>query len=131
MKRFCKRCGWSTDDKQAALCAECSLALVDNNAYIIPIQNVVTERVEYHMQSEASELLKDSAHYLPVLDTHEAFNVLVDGELNGLEIGKKIREKNEQLKNKVAGYEHEQRNVRADVERQIAQKQARGQILNS
>ena len=71
-------------------------------------------------------LLRDPTRYMPVDDVQEAFNVRVDGELNGVPIGKKIQEKNEQLKKKVAGYEREQRNVRADVEHQLAKKQAQG-----
>lgn len=126
MKRFCKRCGWVTNDLVVVDCVSCGLALVDNNAYIIPIQNVVTAQIEHHPQAAAAELLRDPMRYIPVPDTNEAFSVLIDGERNGLEIGKKIREKNEQLKKKVAGYEREQRNVRADVERQLAKKQAQG-----
>jgi hypothetical protein len=120
-----------TDDLAVTVCSQCGIALVKDNAYLIPIQNVETSQIEEHPQDEAAELLRDPEHYIPVPDTAESFDVLIDGERNGLETGKKIREKNEQLKKKVAGYEREQRSVRADVERQISQKQARGQILKS
>jgi len=126
MKRYCKRCGQGTDDEQPVVCTVCGLALVVNNGYIIPIRNVVTGETENHAQAEARMLLGDPTRYTPVADGQLVFNVRIDGELNGVPLGKKIQEKNEQLKKKVAGYEREQRNVRADVERQLAKKQAQG-----
>lgn len=126
MKQYCKRCGQGTDDAQPVVCSVCGLALVVNNVYIIPIKNVITGETENHPQTEARVLLGDSTKYVPVTDGQMAFNVRIDGELNGVPLGKKIQEKNEQLKKKVAGYEREQRNVRADVERQLAKKQAQG-----
>ena len=128
---FCKRCGWGTDDLSVMICTDCGLALVKNNTYLIPVKNVQTGKIEIHPQAEARRLLGDPLKYIPTSDVKEAFNVLVGGELNGVPTGKKIREKNEALKKKVAGYEHEQRAVRADVERKIAQKQVSGQIIKS
>jgi RNA polymerase subunit RPABC4/transcription elongation factor Spt4 len=129
MNRFCKKCGTSTEEDHLQLCPGCGFALVQNNVYLIPIVNVETSQIERHPQDVAWKLLDDPRKFIPVPQKDDTYNVKIDGELNGVPTGKKIREKNEQLKKKVAGYSHEERNVRADVERAIQKKQEAGQAL--
>jgi len=110
------------------VCDICNSPLIRRNRYKVPlvdsdgnIVEVDPEEVEQKLQS----VKEGDKPYRLLSDNEDTINVFVNGELNGIDTGKKIREKNEQLKKKVAGYEYEQRNLRAEIDKQIAEKHKR------
>lgn len=130
---FCPTCGDQVLLDEAAIaatqltfpgypnCHACDVPYVKRNRYTIPLINQ-----EGHVKHVVPELVVqetiayDGGCYRILEDNEDAINVFVNGELNGIDTGKKIQEKNEQLKKKVAGYEHEQRDLRAEIEKQVA-----------
>ena len=54
------------------------------------------------------------------------FHVSIDGSWDGVPVGKKIQEKNNQLKDKYAGYSYEQSTVREKVGEMVQKRQQEG-----
>jgi len=139
MNQFCPKCGWLGEEIKGlgigelvieptlpVECPDCKSVLERTKEYWIPIYDRELDRVYFEPISVAQRKLKSfPERYFPVPDNDTTFNIKINGEWNGIPIGRKIQEKNESLKRKVSGYEHEQRNVRADVERQLKQKIAK------
>jgi hypothetical protein len=126
MRQFCPTCGWYGEDIADGVCPECRSELKKNTPYLIPVYDKESGNVIESPATYALHLFQSyPERYFPVPDSEKGFNIKVNGEWNGTPIGKKIQEKNEQLKKKVAGYSHEERNVRADVERQLKEKHAK------
>jgi hypothetical protein len=120
--KFCSKCGNSYEDN-VKLCKDCNIELNTFIEYKIPLfdneQNcIILEKVSIAQNL----LLQYPERYFVVETGNYVFNVKIDGEWNGVPIGKKIMEKNNQLKKKVAGYEKEQRNIRQEVNKQLKQK---------
>lgn len=136
MSQFCPNCGWIGEDTMdvGALsaptilfveCPDCNNTLEIMKEYFVPLYDKELDKVYFDPVSIAQKKMKNfPERFFPVPDNDVTFNVKINGEWNGVPIGKKIQEKNEQLKRKVSGYENEQRNVRVDVERQLARKRA-------
>ena len=129
---FCPKCGnlvcieipfeniFEDRPQEEPKCAICGETLKPLRPYSVPV--IDTEGEIQPAKPEDVRELKRTLNVTTLPDKQDAINVLVDGELNGIDTGKKIREKNEQLKKKVAGYENEQRALRTEIERQIEQK---------
>jgi len=133
MNQFCSKCGWLGNTftygdliVSHLHCPDCKADSVKwTKEYLIPVYDKDTGLVEQTSAALAIRLMQNfPERWSPVPDNDGTFNIKVNGEWNGVPIGKKIQEKNEQLKRKVSGYENEQRNVRADVERQLTEKRA-------
>ncbi len=59
---------------------------------------------------------------VPFSNKNTAPHVFIDGSWDGVPVGKKIQEKNEQLKRKYAGYSHEQKSMREEITRVTQEK---------
>ena len=116
---FCPKCclrgSWET-------CPDCQVPMKQDKLYKIPVFIFEKDAIDYRFVDEA-QIMFSRGWACPVPNSTTTFNVKTNGEWNGVDIGKKIKEKNEQLKKKVSGYSYEERNVRADVEKQLIKKQ--------
>ena len=122
-EEFCPKCGNFTEGRaDTKRCHICGTVLIINQPYLVPMFKKATNTVEEVEPSKVDELLA-TGEYSLIPISEEGFNVKINGEWNGIEIGKKIQEKNEKLKKMVAGYDNEQRNVRNDTMKQLIKKQ--------
>jgi len=131
MGKFCPKCGWLSKETKFEVsmlnaiveCPRCKSLLKENKEYWIPLYDKDLDRIDFELVSIAERKMVDFPNrYFPVPDNDTLFNIKIDGEWNGTPIGKKIQEKNEQLKRKVAGYEHEQKNIRSYVKNELKRK---------
>jgi hypothetical protein len=128
---FCKKCGdyYTIVDgvESGSPCPWCGTILQRDEPYLVPVM-VDGEKFGVPPE-EVRELLENGNAALVVAgELPFTLNIKIDGEWNGMEIGHKIREKNDQLKRKWAGYSHEQKNLRAHTEQQVAQRQQQDRI---
>ena len=125
---FCMSCGdqaylTEQDFVTELHCRTCHIPYKKRNRYLIPLINQDGDIKCVTPEQVTSETMGyDGGCYRLFADTEDAINVFVNGELNGLDTGKKIREKNEQLKKANAGYKHEERNLREDIARRTREK---------
>ncbi len=88
-KNFCEKCGLFTDSDT---CPDCNLPTKEDRIYFIPAFNPTDETILFISLPEALKLFA-SGKAEPIPDSTDTFNVKINGEWNGIEIGKKIKER--------------------------------------
>ena len=121
---FCQKCGeFYIQQPVSGVCSVCRCTLVEHIPPEIPMFCVESQTLVYVPMRLVAVYLQSGEFQQVVLnDSGDNFHVVVNGEMDSIDTGKKIREKNEQLKKKVSGYKYEERNVREDVTRQYHEK---------
>jgi len=113
-EKFCPKCGNYYRDDFMIMCPHCNMSLNFTESYKVERQ---CSKCDYVVQAPPSYFIKDPTlsicpyckeGRLEVKEIYrEAPSFSIDGKFNGAKRGKMIREKNEQLKKKHAGYSYE------------------------
>jgi hypothetical protein len=123
-EKNCPKCGKIYIDESRARCEVCSTELrwmertpvkrkCDNCGVVfIGLLEKFEEELYVCPQCEKGVLSPISIH-------NDVHNVVIDGSWNGVPIGKKIQEKNEQVKRKWAGMSHEQQSLKEKVGKMV------------
>lgn len=113
IEKFCPKCGNHYSDESIVMCPYCNQSLNFTESYKV---KRVCNKCDFTVIAPPSYFenpvnLKCNNCKVGLLEKEDINNYsasfVIDGKWNGVPVGKKIREKNEQLKKKHAGYEHE------------------------
>lgn len=121
MPKFCQNCGEFTSNENATHCLICHKPLIIATSYNVSVFNPTTQKIEQMEVEKAKNYIRQGLR-LPVDISESGFNVVIDGEYNGVPTGKKIKEKNEQLKKKWDTYEKDKRSVKEETQKQLTEK---------
>jgi len=104
---FCSKCGDVYEDIED--CPKCGDKLSVTTIYRVKrICNRCNKKFEATVEYfEDNPKCSDCKEYLELLPSNDTHSFIFDGQWNGRPIGKVIRERNEQLKKKNAGYSYE------------------------
>jgi hypothetical protein len=137
---FCPKCGkrYSAEISKDVeypnelVCESCETTLVQEEPtflhYTCEICNEIYEAELEWLELHNFICISCKGHLVNVcsLKKETAFHVSIDGSWDGVPVGKKIQEKNEQLKGKLAGYSYEQSTIKEKVGEMVQKRQSEG-----
>lgn len=125
--KYCSKCGKYELNSLNDICSVCGTTLSSS----IPTLRTwkcdkcgeeVEAELEYFQENPICPSCKEGTLYNPCSrQVNQSSSFKIDGVWNGGNIGKKIQEKNEQLKKIHEGYSYENQNLREKINRQTAE----------
>lgn len=132
--KFCSKCGRFELSTDIDICCVCGTTL----SKTIPTLRVwkcekcdeeIEAEISYFQENLTCPTCKEGILYNPCSrQVNQSSSFKIDGVWNGGNVGKKIQEKNEQLKKRHEGYSYENQNLREKINKQTQEIYGRGEI---